>query len=126
MKAVFTHKPSSIYDDLPEERYHFPRAYLRQVEQTIGDFIVYYEPGRTGLTEQGRTERQAYVATALVIDVTPTPHGPITSMRCSTPRPTFHSIGPVPFREGSYYFESQLRRADGQTSKGLSAVQCDR
>ena len=71
MKAVFTHKPSSIYDDLPEERYHFPRAYLRQVEQTVEDYIVYYEPGRTGVTERGRTGRRAYVATAKVIDIMP-------------------------------------------------------
>jgi putative restriction endonuclease len=43
-KAVLTHKPGSIYDDLPEERYHFPATYLRQVEAAVGDFIVYYEP----------------------------------------------------------------------------------
>jgi putative restriction endonuclease len=70
-KAVFTHKPGSIYDDLPEERYHFPAAYRRQVEATLGDFIIYYEPGRTGLDERGRTGRRAYVATAQVVDIHP-------------------------------------------------------
>jgi putative restriction endonuclease len=49
VKAVFTHKPGSLYDDLPEERYHFPAAYRRQVEAAVGGFIVYYEPGRTGI-----------------------------------------------------------------------------
>ncbi len=48
-KAVFTVKAESGYDDLPEERYHFPRTYLRQVEAALGDLIVYYEPRRTGV-----------------------------------------------------------------------------
>jgi putative restriction endonuclease len=42
-KAVFTSKIEPSYDDLPEERYHFPRTYLRQVEAAVGDWIVYYE-----------------------------------------------------------------------------------
>jgi putative restriction endonuclease len=46
-KAVFTTKVAPSYKDLPEERYHFPRTYLNFVEQTIGDYIVYYEPRRS-------------------------------------------------------------------------------
>jgi hypothetical protein len=50
VKAVFTHKAASIYDDKPEERYHFPETYLRQAEAAVDDFILYYEPGRWGCT----------------------------------------------------------------------------
>ena len=50
-KAVLTHKAGSIYDDAPEERYHFPRIYLRQVEAAVGDWIVYYEPRRLTLSD---------------------------------------------------------------------------
>ena len=46
-KAVLTTKVISTYDDLPEERYHFPRAYLHQLQQAVGDFIIYYEPRRS-------------------------------------------------------------------------------
>jgi putative restriction endonuclease len=35
--AVFAMSESSIYDDLPEVRYHFPRTYLRQAEAAIHD-----------------------------------------------------------------------------------------
>ena len=42
--GVPQHKRGSIYDDLPEERYHFPRFHIRQVEAAVGDFVVYYEP----------------------------------------------------------------------------------
>ena len=38
MKAIFTSSPGSRYDDLPEQRYHFPRTYLKHVEVTLGDF----------------------------------------------------------------------------------------
>jgi putative restriction endonuclease len=65
-KAVFTHQPASVYDDLPEQRYHFPRMYLRQVEATVGDFVIYYEPRREGMSDFGRRGRQSYVATARV------------------------------------------------------------
>ncbi|HXA22729.1 MAG TPA: hypothetical protein VNW90_10535 [Acetobacteraceae bacterium] len=40
-KAIFTTKVDPTYDDLPEFRYHFPRTYLRAVEATVGDWIIY-------------------------------------------------------------------------------------
>ena len=45
-KAVLTTKVDPSYDDLPEERYHFPRTYLNAVRQSLHDWIVYYEPCR--------------------------------------------------------------------------------
>lgn len=50
MKAVFSQKPGSIYDDVKGQRYHFPLQYLKRVEATIGDWIIYYEEieGRKG------------------------------------------------------------------------------
>jgi putative restriction endonuclease len=49
-QAVLYHKPGSIYDDVTGKRYHFPKMYLSRMEQTIGDWIVYYGPipGRKG------------------------------------------------------------------------------
>jgi hypothetical protein len=53
-KAVLITKIGSIYDDLPEERYHFPRQYLGRMEACHDDWIVYYEPGRlTDARRQG-------------------------------------------------------------------------
>lgn len=42
--AIFYHKPDSIYDDRPEQFYHFPAQYLSRVEQSVGDYAVYYGP----------------------------------------------------------------------------------
>ena len=41
MKAVFTHTTRIRHDDIVEERYNFPASYLAQVENAVGDFIVY-------------------------------------------------------------------------------------
>jgi len=118
LKAVFTHKAASIYDDLPEERYHFPEMYLRQVEATVGDFIIYYEPGRVGTGDRGRYGRRAYVAVAQVTSIRPDPSREAHFYADIAPETyqIFHR--PVPFREGEHYYERQLRRADGATSKG--------
>ena len=116
MKAIFTHKTGSLYDDLPEERYHFPETYLRQAEATIGDFIIYYEPGRIGTQDRGRYGRRAYVAVAEVTGVRPDPSRGGHFYAGITNYVTFDR--PVPFREGDHFYERQLRRADGATSKG--------
>ena len=116
MKAIFTHKAGSIYDDLPEERYHFPETYLRQAEATIGDFIIYYEPGRVGTQDRGRYGRRAYVAVAQVSSVRPDPSRGGHFYADITNYVTFDR--PVPFREGDHYYERKLQRPDGATSKG--------
>jgi putative restriction endonuclease len=113
--AVFTASDSSIYDDLIEERYHFPRSYLRQVEAAVGDWIVYYEPRRT-TGPNSATGRQAYFAIAQVATVVP-----------DTVRSDHHYAlmrgymafdTPVAFRDATGYRESKLLRVDGQTNKG--------
>lgn len=117
-KTVLTHKAISLYDDLPEERYHFPASYLRQVEAAVGDFVVYYEPGRTGLGERRRTGRRAYFATAKVIDLLPDPVRRDHYYAAIDPSTYVDFDRPVPFREGGHYYEHQLQRDDGATSKG--------
>ncbi len=42
--GVFMHKDGSIYDDIPEVRYQFPKSYLSRAKQMVGDWIVYREP----------------------------------------------------------------------------------
>jgi putative restriction endonuclease len=38
------HKDGSIYDDIPEVHYQFPKSYLSRAEKMVGDWIVYREP----------------------------------------------------------------------------------
>ena len=68
-KAIFTTKVSPGYDDRPEEYYHFPSTYLRQVREAVGDHIIYYEPRRTSVRDSSRGGRQAYFVTARIEEV---------------------------------------------------------
>lgn len=117
-KAVLTHKPKSIYDDLPELRYHFPRTYLRQVEDAIGDFVLYYEPGRTGLDERDRTGRRSYVAVARIQAVEKDRQQPDHYYALIEPGSYLVFDRAVPFQESGHYYERILHHADNRTNKG--------
>ena len=68
-KAVLTTKVDPTYDDLPEQRYHFPRTYLRQIQAARGDWIVYYEPRRPSGDLMKTGGKQAYFATTKITDI---------------------------------------------------------
>ena len=116
-KAVLITKTGSIYDDLPEERYHFPRQYLRRMEACRGDWIIYYEPGR--LSDARRQDgRRSYFATARVdrieADQARAEHFyAFVSGYLEFPRP-------VPFKEGDRFYESKLGQPDGSVNAGTA------
>ena len=104
-KAIFTARISPSYKDVLERWYHFPKMYLNQVRQSVGDFIIYYEPGRTGVGG-GRAGRLSYFAVARVSGIREDPelqdhfYADIDSF--------LNFDSPVPFRTGSQFFESAL------------------
>jgi putative restriction endonuclease len=115
-KAVFTTKVTPSYNDLPEVRYHFPRTYLNQVRQAVGDHIVYYEPRRSSAKLSSFGGRQSYFGVARVTAV----------IEDSSHADHYYALvddyldfdRPVPFAEGSEYYESALKKQDGSTNKG--------
>lgn len=115
-KAIFTTKVSPTYDDLPEERYHFPRTYLRQAEQAVGDWIIYYEPRRSTGDAFSSGGRQSYFATARLDRIVPDPARPDHFYAEVSEYLEF--VRPVPFAENHHYYESALRKGDGSTNKG--------
>jgi len=114
--AVFTTQLTPGYDDLPELRYHFPRRYLRQAQQTIGDWIIYYEPRRESLGGTRATGRQSYFAIARVERIEADAKRADHFYAHVTGYLQFPS--PVPFRSGEGFFESALEKADGTTNRG--------
>jgi putative restriction endonuclease len=122
MKGVFQTKLSPAYDDVPEHFYHFPRAYLNQVQRTVGDWIVYYEPRRSTADDQSRGGRQAYFALARVTGVRSDPEKPdhfYADVEGFLPLDN-----PVPFRHGDFFYESALRGADGRQMPDRPNGQC--
>lgn len=112
--AVFTVKAGSGYDDIPEERYHFPAQYLSRAQKTIGDLIVYYEPRRGD-------GRLAYIAVARVDQIDPDPvHAGHYYARVSE---YLNFDRPVPFRSEEQLFESSLRsQGKGYSGEFRNAV----
>jgi putative restriction endonuclease len=115
-KAVLVTKVDPTYDDLPEERYHFPRTYLRQVESAINDWIIYYEPRRASGDLSSSGGRQSYFATARLTDIIQDPGRADHFYALVTDYLEFDS--PVPFKETDFYYEAALRKENGSTNKG--------
>ena len=117
-KAIFTTKVTPSYKDLPERRYHFPRTYLNFVQQTVGDYIIYYEPRRSSAELSSRGGRQSYFAAARVDSVIEdnalADH--FFAIIDSSTYLDFDTA--VPFQQYDEYYESALRKNDGSTNKG--------
>ncbi|MXX69990.1 MAG: restriction endonuclease [Gemmatimonadales bacterium] len=115
-KAVFTTKVNPAYDDLPEQRYHFPRRYLRAARQALNNWIVYYEPRRSSAHLSSSGGRQSYFATAYVESIEPDPQR--DDHYYAYVRDYLEFDTPVRFRENRFYYESGLQKEDGSTNKG--------
>jgi len=115
-KAVLTTKVDPSYDDLPEERYHFPRTYLRAAQDALNDWIVYYEPRRVSADLSSSGGRQSYFATARIVGIAEDPRRDNHYYAYVTDYLEFDR--PVPFRENDFYYESGLRKEDGSTNTG--------
>jgi putative restriction endonuclease len=117
-KAVFTTKVTPSYKDLPERLYHFPRTYLNYVQQTVGDYIVYYEPRRSSAELSSRGGRQAYFAAARVESVIEDETLPDHFFAIIDGSSYLDFDAVVPFFEHDEYYESALKKDDGSTNKG--------
>lgn len=117
-KAVFTTKVTPSYKDLPERRYHFPRTYLNYVQQTVGDYIVYYEPRRSSAELSSRGGRQSYFAVARVESVIEDTALADHFFAVIDGATYLDFDTAVPFLEHDEYYESALKKDDGSTNKG--------
>jgi putative restriction endonuclease len=111
-KAVLITKIDPTYDDLPEERYHFPRTYLRQIERAVGDWILYYEPRRRSGDLASSGGRQAYFATARLTHILPDPA--LSDHFYALVEDFLEFDRAVPFKERNHYFESSLQNKQGR------------
>jgi putative restriction endonuclease len=117
-KAVFTIRAHSIYDDLPEQQYHFPKIYLRTANAAVGDWILYYVPSKESVRHWGLGAVQAYVSAAFISHITPDPARADHYYAWVGDYAPF--VRPVPFRRDNHYFERKLRSEDGSTNQGTA------
>lgn len=90
--GVFIHRTDSVYDDVPSERYQFPKKYLTRVQQCEGDWIVYLEPTKVKNTK-------GYFAVAKVQEVIADPRSADMYLAVIEPGTYLDFGDPVPFRD---------------------------
>jgi putative restriction endonuclease len=82
----------------------------------VGDHIVYYEPRRSSTDLSSFGGRQSYFGVARVTDVVQ--DNELDGHYYALVDNYLDFDRPVPFAEGSAYYESALKKADGSTNKG--------
>lgn len=109
-KLVLLHKADSIYDDVPDRVYDFPRRYLSQVRDAVGDWIIYCEPAKAG--------PRGYFAVAKVQSVIPKPGVEDRFLAVIEPGTYLNFDREVPRLLGGRPWESALTGADGGPKAG--------
>lgn len=106
-KGVFLHRAGSNYDDLPEERYHFPKQYLKAARETVGDWVIYNEilDNSSGYSSMAMVER---------IDEDPDEQGMYYAYMVPDSFLSFEKF--VPYRDGSNFLESRLATGTNRPS----------
>ena len=113
--GVFIHRPDSIYDDTPAERYHFPSQYLSRVAACVGDWIVYYEPTTVRKT-------RGYFAAAKVERVVPDPAKPGMYFALIEPGTYLDFASLVPFAGPDGPIERGVLNEEGRISGRAQAA----
>ncbi|MCP4408817.1 MAG: restriction endonuclease [Gammaproteobacteria bacterium] len=113
--GVFIHRTDSIYDDVPSERYQFPKQYLTRVQQCVGDWIVYLEPSKV-------KDTKGYFAAAKVQEIISDPRNADMHLAVIEPGTYLDFGDPVPFRDADEVVEQGLLNDDGKISGRAQAA----
>lgn len=113
--GVFIHRTDSIYDDVPSERYQFPKQYLSRAQQCEGDWIVFLEPTKVKNTK-------GYFAVARVQKIIPDPRHQDMYLAVIEPGTYLDFGDAVPFREQGCVVEQGLINDQGNISGRAQAA----
>lgn len=116
MKAVFIASSHSAYDDRPGELYHFPnRNYLSVAAKTVGDWVIFYQGRRGGIT--------GYYAVQRVERIVPDPTDPSHSYAILDRASLLSFERPVPrFRANNTPYETGLPKARGKNTSSVRLI----
>lgn len=113
--GVFIHRTDSIYDDVPSERYQFPKQYLTRAQECEGDWIVYLEPSKV-------KDTKGYFAVAKVQEIIPDPRHPDMHLAVIELGSYLEFGDPVPFRDTDGAVERGLLNDQGKISGRAQAA----
>lgn len=109
-KLVLMHKADSIYDDELDAVYDFPKAYLKAVEDAVGDWVIYYEPVKAG--------PRGYFAVARIRQVIPKPGAEGRYLALMAPGSYLSFVEEVPRLRAGRPLEEALSEVDGTPKQG--------
>jgi putative restriction endonuclease len=104
------HKEGSIYDDEPESVYDFPKTYLKAAETAVGDWVIYYEPVKSGA--------RGYFAAAQIARIIPKPGFPDRFLALIEPGTYLPFDRAVPRLKEGRPLEQALCAPDGTPAQG--------
>lgn len=113
--GVFIHRTDSVYDDVPSERYQFPKKYLTRVQQCEGDWVVYLEPTKVKNTK-------GYFAVAKVQEIIADPRSADMYLAVIEPGTYLDFGDPVPFRDTDGIVEQGILNDLGNISGRAQAA----
>lgn len=113
--GIFIHRSDSIYEDIPSERYQFPKQYLSRAQQCEGDWIVYLEPSKV-------KETKGYFAVAKVQEIIPDPRKQDMFLAVIEPGTYLDFGDPVSFRDENSIIERGLLNDQGKISGRAQAA----
>lgn len=113
--AVFIHRPDSIYDDSPAERYQFPRQYLGRIQASVGGWVVYLEPSKV-------PQSRGYFAVARVQQIVPDPGAEGMYLAVIEPGTYLEFARPVPFNGADGIVERGVLNEAGRVSGRAQAA----
>jgi putative restriction endonuclease len=103
MAGVFVHRRDTHYDDKPDQRYQFPKRYLKAAAKIEGDWVVYREPVKAG--------DKGFYAIAFVERIVPDPTRDDHYLAMIQPGSYLDFPYPVPHRIDGELVESGLSNA---------------
>ena len=109
-KLTLIHKANSIYDDVPDVVYDFPKTYLKAAKEAVGDWVIYYEPVKAG--------PRGYFAVAKLADIVPKPRVVDRFLARIEPRSYQEFVELVPRLVDGRPLEASLAGADGLARSG--------
>lgn len=113
--GIFIHRTDSIYDDVPSERYQFPKQYLSRAQHCEGDWIVYLEPSKVKNTK-------GYFAVAKVQEIISDPRHQDMYLAIIEPGTYLDFGDPVSFRDETSVVERGLLNDQGKISGRAQAA----
>lgn len=103
MAGVFVHRRDTHYDDKPDQRYQFPKRYLKAAVQIESDWVIYREPVKAG--------DKGFYAVAFVDKIVPDPTRAGHYLAMIQPGSYLDFPHPVPHRIDGDLVESGLSNA---------------